>query len=59
LNDPEQNTGKTTMNLIRNYRSWRAYRDTINELGRLSNRQLHDLGIIRDEIRTVARKAAV
>ena len=47
------------MNLIRNYRNWRVYRDTVNELGRLSNRQLDDLGIIRDEIKTVARKAAV
>jgi uncharacterized protein YjiS (DUF1127 family) len=47
------------MNLIRNYRNWRAYRDTVSELGRLSNRQLHDLGIIRDEIKTVARKATV
>ena len=40
------------MNLIRNYRNWRVYRDTVNELGRLSNRQLHDLGIIRDEIKS-------
>jgi uncharacterized protein YjiS (DUF1127 family) len=47
----------TTMNLIRNYRNWRVYRDTVNELGRLSNRQLHDLGIIRDEIKIIARKA--
>jgi len=46
-----------TMNLIRNYRNWRAYRDTVNELGRLSNRQLADLGIVRDEIKTIARKA--
>jgi len=46
-----------TMNLIRNYRNWRAYRDTVNELGRLSNRQLADLGIMRDEIKTIARKA--
>ncbi|MGN6307867.1 MAG: DUF1127 domain-containing protein [Mesorhizobium sp.] len=45
------------MNLIRNYRNWRAYRDTVTELDRLSNRQLHDLGILRDEIRTVARRA--
>lgn len=45
------------MNLIRNYRNWRAYRDTVTELDRLSNRQLHDLGIVRDEIRTVARRA--
>ena len=41
------------MNLIRNYRNWRVYRDTVNELGRLSNRQLHDLGIIRGDINIV------
>lgn len=45
------------MNLIRNYRNWRAYRDTVNELGRLSNRQLEDLGIARGEIERIARKA--
>ena len=45
------------MNLIRNYRNWRVYRDTVTELGRLSNRQLHDLGIVRDEIKRVARRA--
>jgi uncharacterized protein YjiS (DUF1127 family) len=45
------------MNLIRNYRNWRVYRSTVTELGRLSNRQLNDLGIVRDEIKTVARKA--
>jgi uncharacterized protein YjiS (DUF1127 family) len=45
------------MNLLRNYRNWRAYRDTVNELGRLSNRQLSDLGIHRSEIATIARKA--
>ncbi|MEQ1940520.1 DUF1127 domain-containing protein [Mesorhizobium sp. CN5-321] len=47
------------MNLIRNYRNWRAYRDTVFELGRLSNRQLHDLGIVRGEIKAVARKGAL
>ncbi|TPL78886.1 DUF1127 domain-containing protein [Mesorhizobium sp. B2-3-13] len=45
------------MNLIRNSRNWRVYRETVTELGRLSNRQLHDLGIVRDEIKIVARKA--
>ncbi|MGP2492700.1 DUF1127 domain-containing protein [Mesorhizobium sp. PUT5] len=44
------------MNLIRNYRNWRAYRDTVNELGRLSNRQLDDLGIKRSEIKQIARQ---
>ncbi len=45
------------MNLIRNFRNWRAYRDTVNELGRLSNRQLNDLGILLSESTDVARKA--
>jgi uncharacterized protein YjiS (DUF1127 family) len=44
------------MNLIRNYRNWRRYRETVNELGRLSNRELNDLGINRGEIPFVARK---
>ena len=45
------------MHLIRNYRHWRVYRETVTELGRLSNRQLHDLGIVRDEIKIIARRA--
>jgi uncharacterized protein YjiS (DUF1127 family) len=47
----------TTMNLIRNYRNWRVYRDTVTELARLSNRQLADVGINREEIRRIARRA--
>ncbi|MBU0582880.1 MAG: DUF1127 domain-containing protein [Alphaproteobacteria bacterium] len=46
------------MNLIRNYRNWRRYRDTVTELNRLSNRELTDLGISRGEIPFVARKSA-
>ena len=45
-----------TMNLIRNYRNWRRYRDTVNELSRLTNRELSDLGITRAEIEHVASK---
>jgi uncharacterized protein YjiS (DUF1127 family) len=45
------------MNMIRNYRNWRRYRDTVNELSRLSNRELNDLGISRAEIVTVAQRA--
>ena len=44
------------MNLIRNYRNWRRYRDTVNELSRLSNHELSDLGITRADIHTVASK---
>jgi uncharacterized protein YjiS (DUF1127 family) len=45
------------MNLVRNYRNWRRYRDTITELSRLSNRELSDLGIARGDIPFVARKS--
>jgi len=45
------------MNLIRNYRNWRRYRDTVSELSRLSNRELNDLGITRGDIRAVARRS--
>ncbi|WP_202308380.1 MULTISPECIES: DUF1127 domain-containing protein [unclassified Mesorhizobium] len=44
------------MNLIRNYQNWRRVRETINELNRLSNRELADLGINRAEIDRVARQ---
>jgi uncharacterized protein YjiS (DUF1127 family) len=45
------------MNLIRNYRNWRRYRETVTELERLSNRELNDLGIARSDIPFVARKS--
>ena len=45
------------MNLIRNYRNWRRYRDTVSEMNRLSNRELNDLGINRGEIPSVARRS--
>lgn len=45
------------MNLVKNYRNWRLYRETVSELSRLSNRELADLGITRGDIRSVARRA--
>ena len=45
------------MNLIRNYRNWRRYRETVSELSRLTNRELGDLGISRGDITFAARKA--
>ncbi|MCC0043763.1 MAG: DUF1127 domain-containing protein [Brucellaceae bacterium] len=45
------------MNLIRNYRNWRRYRDTVNELNRLTSRELNDLGINRGDIPFVARRS--
>jgi uncharacterized protein YjiS (DUF1127 family) len=57
INKNERTRTETTMNLIRNYRNWRLYRETVTELNRLSNRELNDLGIARASIREVARKA--
>lgn len=45
------------MDIIKNLRNWRSYRQTVNELSRLSNRELADLGIARGEIHSVARRA--
>ncbi|EAB6717935.1 DUF1127 domain-containing protein [Salmonella enterica subsp. enterica serovar Virchow] len=45
------------MSIVRNFRNWRTYRNTVSELSRLSNRELADLGISRGEIHSVARKA--
>ncbi|TFF18715.1 DUF1127 domain-containing protein [Jiella endophytica] len=47
------------MNLVRSYQSWRRYRETVNELNRLSQRELADLGIARTDIPAVARRTAV
>jgi uncharacterized protein YjiS (DUF1127 family) len=46
----------TAMKLIDNFRNWRRYRNTVNELSRLSNRELNDLGISRTDIPNVARR---
>ena len=43
------------MKLLNNYRNWRRYRETVNELSRLSTRELNDLGINRSDIPGVAR----
>jgi len=45
------------MNLTRSFNNWRKYRQTVNELGRMSARELHDLGIDRSDIPYIARKA--
>jgi uncharacterized protein YjiS (DUF1127 family) len=54
MHEPKRIVGK--MNLIRSYRNWRRYRDTVNELSRLSNRELSDMGITRAEIHAVAQR---
>jgi uncharacterized protein YjiS (DUF1127 family) len=44
--------------LVTSYRAWRKYRETYNELMRLSSRDLADLGISRAEIPSIARQTA-
>jgi len=53
-NDPERNR---IMNLARSFNNWRKYRQTCSELGRMSDRELNDLGIGRSDIPYVARQA--
>jgi uncharacterized protein YjiS (DUF1127 family) len=43
------------MKLLSTYRNWRNYRVTIDELSRLSNRSLADIGMKRGDIRKVSR----
>jgi uncharacterized protein YjiS (DUF1127 family) len=43
---------------VSTYRAWRKYRETYNELMRLSNRELDDLGINRVDIPNIARQAS-
>ncbi|WP_082666237.1 DUF1127 domain-containing protein [Aureimonas sp. AU4] len=46
------------MRIANAIRAYRSFRQTSNELNRLSNRELADLGIDRADIATVARQAA-
>ncbi|MCF3641570.1 DUF1127 domain-containing protein [Rhizobium sp. TRM95111] len=45
------------MNVARSFSNWRKYRQTVTELGRMSTRELQDLGIDRADIHRVARAA--
>lgn len=45
------------MNVVRTLNNWRKYRQTVAELGRMTSRELDDLGIERQEIRRFARAA--
>jgi len=44
------------MNFRKAYKDWRDYRNTVNELSRMSERELNDLGISRGDIPFVARR---
>lgn len=45
------------MNIAKKLSAWRKYRETVSELGRMSDRELTDLGIGRGDIRRIARTA--
>jgi uncharacterized protein YjiS (DUF1127 family) len=45
------------MNVARSLNNWCEYRQTVSELGRMTNRELNDLGISRRDIHTIARSA--
>lgn len=46
------------MNIASRFQKWRTYRRTFNELSRLSNRELDDLGLHRGEISAIARRVS-
>lgn len=45
-------------NLKQRWKSYRAYKDTVNELHRLGARELADLGISRSDIHFIAKESA-
>lgn len=48
---------RQTMKIARSLSNWRKYRQTVTELGRMSDRELSDLGIGRSDIHRIAREA--
>ncbi|WP_035485434.1 DUF1127 domain-containing protein [Geminicoccus roseus] len=44
--------------LLETVKRWWLYRQTMNELSRLTDRELHDIGVMRSELESVATKAA-
>lgn len=43
------------MQVMKNFREWRRYRRAVDELSRLSDRELSDVGIARVDIPRVLR----
>ncbi len=44
--------------LIKRFNHYKSYRSTLNELKRLSDRQLDDIGLVRSDIAKVAYNVA-
>ena len=47
----------TAMNILRNAKNWMAYRRTYNELSRMSDHELFDIGLNRGDINTIASRS--
>ncbi|WP_099867817.1 DUF1127 domain-containing protein [Pararhizobium haloflavum] len=45
------------MNVTRSFNNWRKFRQTCNELNRMSDRELSDIGVNRADISRIARAA--
>ncbi len=43
------------MSVTKSLRAWRRYRQTVNELSRMSDHELRDIGVLRSNIPLVAR----
>jgi len=57
-NGPSSEDEMTIKSIVAWVDSWRRYRVAVSELSQLSDRELHDLGITRSEIHSVARQSA-
>jgi uncharacterized protein YjiS (DUF1127 family) len=47
------------MNVARTFKNWVNFRQTMTELGRMSARELQDIGVDRADIRRIARGSAL
>ncbi len=45
------------MNIVKSFNNWRKYRETYNELARMTQRELYDVGIARSDIQQIARRS--
>ena len=54
----EASKAPSSEGLFESIKRWWVYRQTMNELSRLSDRELNDIGVLRSELEAVAAKAA-
>ncbi len=45
------------MNIVKSFNNWRKYRETYNELARMTQRELADVGIAKSDIQQIARRS--